>query len=130
MEQFRCGLAKLETRSFSVLPSFALTSDYRSYMANEVQQTWDLRDQIVHRDRPSYRDAPAFGRASLWTADFKVTWPPPEIEEDPDAPSIAERRRAASIAGEHTLRYAQAIWDLMQRWLRTVGVFVEHTEVK
>jgi hypothetical protein len=128
MEQFRRGLAKLETRSLSVLPSFALTSAYHTYVgSNEVQQTWDLRDQIVHRDRPSYRDAPAFGRASLWTADFKVTWPPPETEEDPDAPSIAERRQAASTAGAQTLRYAQATWDLMQRWLRTVGVFVEHT---
>ncbi|MGH8512616.1 MAG: hypothetical protein ACREV8_01440 [Gammaproteobacteria bacterium] len=127
MEQFRRGLAKLETQPLSVLPSFALTSDYRSYSgSDEVRRTWDFRDQIVHRDRPSYRDAPAFGRASLWTAEFKVTWPPPENEEDPDAPSIAERRRVASIAGERTLHYAQAIWELMQRWLRTVGVFIEH----
>lgn len=127
IEQFSRGLATLETQPLSVLPSFALTADFRSYAdSDEVRRTRDLRDQIVHRDRPSYRDAPAFGRASLWTADFKVTWPPPEMEEDPDAPSIAECRRVVSTAGEQTLAYAQTTWVLMQRWLRTVGVFIEH----
>lgn len=133
MEQFRRGLTKREEQPFSVFSSFALNAAFKTYVTTPpVAAAWDLRDQIVHRDRPSYREAPAFGRSSLWTGSFKVRFPPPDTDEDPDAPTIEERRQMLSDAGAATLVYASASWALAQRWLRTVDVFVDHAppEVK
>lgn len=133
MEQFRRGLVNREKKPSSVFSSFVLNEAFESYIATPaVAGTWDLRDQIVHRDRPSYREAPAFGRASLWTGGFTVRFPPPDVDEDPDAPTIGERRQMLSQAGAATLDYASSAWAVAQRWLRTVDVFVEHSppEVK
>jgi hypothetical protein len=127
LEGFARGLRKCGQDQLSVLPHFALTEPFRVYAANAaVKETRDFRDQIVHRDRPSYREAASFGRRSVWRgAPFKIEFPR-ETETDPDAPSIAERRDVVIRAGGATLAYIEATWDLMQSWFRTVGVFIAH----
>lgn len=128
MPEFRRGLDKCRQNQHSVFTSFALNDAFGTYEATPtVREMWELRDQIVHRDRPSYREAPAFGRASLWTNSFKVQFPAVGADEDPNAPTIEERRRMLSEAGAATFEYASATWALAQRWLRTVDVFVDHS---
>lgn len=125
LEQFANGLDGLGKQAHAVLPAFALAGAYSAYRTDpSVVAARDLRDAVVHRERPSYREAPSFGRRSLWEGGFKVTFPPPADAEDPEAPTIAERREVVSQAGSAAVRYAQAIWSLMLRWLATVGVVI------
>jgi hypothetical protein len=121
----RHGLEDVRKRPLAVFPAFALNAAFDKYAADPaVVATTDLRDRIVHRDRPSFRESPAFGRESLWAGDFSVSFPAFDADVDDDAPTIAERRDQTSAAALAALRYAEACWDLMVRWLFTVDVSV------
>lgn len=128
METFRRGLEACHRDPLSILPAFGLSEPFQTYASDAaVLGARDLRDQIVHRGRPSYRESPSFKRRSVWRGGrFKVEIPT-DAELDPDAPAIAERRQVVIDAGGPTLRYIDASWTLMQRWLQTVDVFVKHT---
>lgn len=127
LEQFQRGLEALQRKPLqSVFPAFALNQAFDRFVQSPgVTEARALRDQIVHRDRPSYREAASFGRASLWSGEgFKVTFPPPDTDTDPDAPTIDERRRVLANAGAASVAYIEATWQLTIRWLRTVRVFI------
>jgi hypothetical protein len=127
LEQFEKGLNELNAGTLgSVFPSFALNDVFRRYAGTPaVIASRDLRDAVVHRDRPTYREAAAFGRASVWAGrEFEVTVPGTSPDEDPHAPTIAERREVLAEAAGATLAYIEETWDLTIRWLRTVRVFV------
>ena len=125
VERMSYGLEELARKPLSVFPSFRLSDPFWTFSRREpVVAVRRLREELVHRERPSYRESPAFGRASLWSrSGFKVTVPESQTE-DPDAPSLAERRSLVMLAGEATIPYAEAIWDTMREWLSTVGVSI------
>jgi hypothetical protein len=119
------GFQKAAATTTAVLPHFVLQPAFDDYFLNaDVEQVRMLRDRIVHRDRPSYSDAPAIGRVSLWSGPgFKITFPS-LAEPVGDDPSLTDTRETLGAAAVATLAYAEAIWDLALRWLRTVDVDV------
>lgn len=127
LEAFRRGLRACQRDPLSILSSFVLTEPFENYASHAaVKDARDLRDQIVHKGRPSYRESPSFRRRSLWRGGkFKIDFPA-DAEVDPDAPSIGERRIVVINAGRPTVDYIRSSWMLMQSWLRSVDVFVEH----
>ena len=124
LQEVRSGLKAVRKNALSVFASFVLNDDFRTLFGNfEMHRARRFRDAVVHRERPSYREAPAFGRASIWRAPFHLKQPPP-APIDPSAPSIADRRAILANAIEATLRYGDACKDVAIRWLRTIDVWV------
>jgi hypothetical protein len=122
-EGMRLGLRRARKSQLGIFRSFVLNGDFRSFYANQaVRSARRYRDEIVHRERPSYAEVPSFGRATRWSAgSFKLTFPAPPSSA---APSIEDRTETVSAAGEATLLYANAIWDVVLRWLRTANVWI------
>jgi hypothetical protein len=123
--RLRDGLRRLPTGLSAVLYAFEL-NEVLFAVAGEaaVEGTRALRNQIVHRARPAYREAPAFGRTSLWAqGGFSLTFPRPEGVDD-TLPTLADRRTQVAEAIAAAVPYANALWTLATRWLRTVGVSV------
>jgi len=79
---------------------FGLSEPFQSYVSDAaVIEARDLRDQVVHRGRPSYRESPSFRRRSVWRGGhFKIEFPS-NAELDADAPSIADRRQVVIRCG-------------------------------
>jgi hypothetical protein len=89
-----------------------------------VESVRSLRDHVVHRERPRYRELPGFGRTSLWTqGNFSIVLPPQEAP-DQAKPTLDDRRREVGRGLVETLRYAQALWAHTKRWLPTIGVLI------
>jgi hypothetical protein len=125
LPRLRDGVNKLPTGVTGVFHAFELNEPLVT-LADEpvVRDTRELRNQIVHRARPAYREAPAFGRTSLWAQHrFRITFPRPAEADDHLLP-LAARRVVVAGAVAAGLPYAQALWALATRWLRTVGVTV------
>jgi hypothetical protein len=122
------GLLKLDNNHMSSLTAFTLTPSLRSWAEDpDVEAVRDLRDQIVHRARPTYSDAPAPGRASLWRGgSISVQFPAPP---DPSTPTLADVHETAVRAGASTLRLCELTVDVLIRWLRSVHVDVAHRPV-
>ncbi len=122
--QMRRGLHRLSQQEFSVLPSFVLAEPFASYSADTaVDDTTWLRHQILHRDRPNYRDAQALGRTSVWAGKERFRVTVPRLQEEPgSAPSLKETRETASRAGDVTLAYAEEIWCVVAKLLSTLGI--------
>ncbi len=126
-QDLRIGLRASRLRAVTgVFDAFVLNDDFRRfYGTNAVRVARRYRDEIVHRARPSYQDAPAFGRKSRLAEVDRVTLSFPVKEtEDPTLPTVDDRLRELAAAGEATLRYAEQTWEVAIRWLRTVGVYV------
>jgi len=121
----RNGLRWARRRPLGVFDSFQLNEPFRRFYASPaVRDARRLRDEAVHRARPSYREAPAFGRTTLWTEGrISVKYPPP-----PDRlqalPTLNDWRKLIAAAIDWTLDYGAACWDLAVRWLRTIDVWV------
>jgi len=124
LQELRAGLKAAGKNPLSVFTAFALNTDFRILFGNyDMHRTRRFRDAVVHRERPSYREVPAFGRASLWrSVPVQVTHPPAPY--DKTAPSIRDRRKILAHAIEATLRYGDACKDLAIRWLRTIDVLI------
>lgn len=129
VEDFRRGLVSIEKQPLGgLLPAFQLTEAFRQYeQSAAVEEARRFRHEIVHRERPSYREAPAFGRASRW-ADGRITvkYPPP-TGDDGSLPGL-EDRRLVGDAGHATFDYAIAIWEFARRWLRSVDVWINRED--
>jgi hypothetical protein len=125
LKDLRSGLRRLRKNQLSVFAAFVLNAEFRALFGDsDLRGARRLRDEVVHRERPSYREVPAFGRASIWrSTPFHVKLPPPD-SIDPTAPSIGDRRTMLANAIEATLRYGDACKDLAIRWLRTIDVWV------
>jgi hypothetical protein len=122
-EELRKGLRSIRRDRLAVLQSFALNQAFRQFYGDhDVRRCRVYRNEIVHRERPSYAEVPMFGRATRWTQGrFTVTYPPP-----PGAPipSIADWVKTVSDAGRATLAYADAVWETALSWLRTCNVWI------
>jgi hypothetical protein len=107
------------------LPSFELTHHFRAYAATAaVVQARAFRDVIIHRERPSYREAPGLGRVTAWREGEISFQHPPSEEELTALPTLDERRALVSEAIAETHEFAERIWDLALRFLRSVHVSI------
>jgi len=126
VEDFRRGLAKVAMQPLGgLLPAFELTEVFRRYEQNAaVEGARRFRHEIIHRERPSYREAPGFGRASRW-AEGRITvkYPPPDNSASA-LPGLEDQRQLVAEAGQATFDYASAIWEFARRWLRSVDVWI------
>lgn len=117
--QLRQGLERVEnddtSRFWLAIPSPAFLDCVRS---DEHRRLREFRDEVVHRERPSYAELPGRGRASAWEGDtFHL-----EPEYYPQPPTLAERRQVVAAAAEQVLRYADTLWGSARNWLPTIGL--------
>ena len=123
------GIQKLRDEPLGVLTGFAANVGPHglSHLADEPDVQWlrEFRNAVVHRARPSYQEAPSFGRLSLLAQPaFKLTIQPQPEPPDPALPTIADVRTRVAAGIEPVVPYAGLLWDLALRWLRSIGVFV------
>jgi hypothetical protein len=125
LEDLRKGLRCTRKNPLSVFPSFLLNASFRTLFGNyAVRRSRRFRDEVVHRERPSYREAPGFGRASLWRSQqVRIQYPPPP-DRFSDLPSIVDRQTMLAAAIEASLKYGDVCMDLAIRWLRTIDVWI------
>jgi hypothetical protein len=125
LSTLREGLKAARKSPLSVFPAFVLNADFRTLFANyDLQRTRRFRDQVVHRERPTYREVPGFGRASLWRSTPIHISHPPASDRYSALPSIGDRRAMLANAIDATLRYGDACKELAIRWLRTIDVWI------
>ena len=118
---FEVGLRSAGKAPFGgILPKFEGVVDFQEFMgASSKARVY--RHAVIHRDRPSYMELPAFGRTSKWEdGAFELTWPSPPVA----APPLSEYRQIVADALAATTTYAQALHDLALQWLRTVNVVI------
>lgn len=130
VEDFRRGLARVATHPLGgLLPAFELTEAFRQYQqTSAVEDARGFRHKIVHRERPSYREAPGFGRASRW-AEGRITIKYPPAETKPSVlPSLEDQRQLVAEAGHATFVYAKTIWEFARRWLRSVEIWISRDD--
>jgi hypothetical protein len=124
----REGLAQIAASGSpvaSTLPAFELTHAFNDYLSSPaVVDAREYRDVIIHRERPSYREAPGLGRVTGWRGGSISFQQPPSEDELAALPTLAERRALVADAIEATYRFAGACWELAVRFLRGVDVSV------
>jgi len=121
VSDLQSGLREVEKIPLGVLKGFEPNSHFAAYMDGS-KRARQYRNAIIHRDRPTYRELPAFGRVSLWAKDeFTIKFP---AEPDEAPPPISTYREIVIDALAAALSYAKALWDLVIRWLRTIRVFI------
>jgi hypothetical protein len=122
-ELLRRGLKEIARRPLSTFGSFVLTPVFRRYLATHgVMQARRFRNQVVHRERPSYDEVRSFGRATRWeSGHWQFNHPAPPL---PPQPTIDDRFKLVCDAGAATLLYARESWDVAKRWMGTVGVSI------
>ncbi len=123
------GIHKLDQQPLGILPAFAANAGPNglSQLADEPEVQWlrEFRNAVAHRARPSYQEAPSFGRLSLFAQPtFKITFQAQPEPPDPALPTIADVRTRVAAGIEPAVPYARLLWDLATRWLRTIGVSV------
>jgi hypothetical protein len=123
------GLKKAKKEELGVLAQFVLSEPFLAYANNEaVRNVVHFRHQIVHRERPSYREDPALGRTTLWAqpsfaADYPYTLALPSTgDADETVPRLADQRLLVGEGLKETLIYAKALWEHTLSWLRTIDV--------
>jgi hypothetical protein len=138
VEKVRAGLERIAGEASpvgSLIASFELTDAFNDYCSSqEVVDTREYRHVIVHRERPSYREAPGFGRVTRWReGTISFEGPEPSEVELAAYPTLTEQRALVAAALDRTLDFAQTIWDLALRFLATVDVDVvvegEHVRI-
>jgi hypothetical protein len=125
----KAGLDSLDQRPLALLPSFRLTPRFRRYAsATKVRSVRRLRDEVVHRARPAYRESVPFGRTSLWAqGEFSFNIEDTEQPlEDPSFPSFEERREEIGAAIREGVAFGEELWEVTRQWLGTVGITVRH----
>ena len=113
------GVRKSASNPIGVLRAFVANDEYFDFMDASAKAR-EYRHAIIHRDRPTYRELPAFGRTTLWTQnEITVSFPPKPSDT---APPLSSYREVVADALGAGVTYAQALWDLAIRWLPTVRV--------
>lgn len=121
------GLARDDTAA--CLPAFRCSPPFSECLADaDVQDVLEFRRRVIHRARPSHREAPTLGRSSLWSAEGRaqLTVNPFDETPDPELPSLAERRAQISRGIASTLPYVEELWQTVLMWLPLTGVHVRH----
>lgn len=113
------GLRKARVGTLGVFSAFQANGAFDAYAAASAKAR-EYRHAIIHRDRPTYRELPAFGRVTRWTQErITVRFP---SSPDETAPPLSDYRDVVAEAVTAALKYAEALWDLAVRWLPTVRV--------
>jgi hypothetical protein len=128
--KLREGLKKAErgrlgALAVGALADFAPNEAFLAYADSAaVESVRSLRDHIVHRERPRYRELPGFGRTSLWTqGNFSIDLPPQETP-DQAMPTLEDRRQEVGRGIVEALQYAEVLWAHTKRWLTTIDVLI------
>lgn len=126
LESLRHGLRSMrKENTFAVFPAFRLNEPFRTLFGSyAVRRARRFRDEVVHRERPTYKEAPGFGRQSLWRSrkiSIKYPAPPDHVA---GLPSLGDRRSLVVQALDETLTYGEACWDLAVEWLRTIDIWI------
>lgn len=127
--QLRQGIRKAQKSELtSLLPDFVPNGAFFLYMDNEaIEAVRTFRDQVVHREKPAYREIPRLGRTTLWTRPaFSIDISPVE-PIDENAPALGERHAQVGKAVRETMYYAQALWEHTKLWLPTIDVLIKPT---
>jgi hypothetical protein len=113
------GLRKVRAERLSVFSAFEANQAFDTYVAASTKAR-EYRHAIIHRDRPTYQELPAFGRVTRWTQDA-ITMHFPALPDD-TAPPLSDYRSVVVEAVTAALAYAQTLLDIAFRWLPTVRV--------
>jgi len=122
-DDLRKGLRGIRKNPLNTFTSFVLTPTFRRFFGTHaVGQTRRFRNQVVHRERPSYAEVAMFGRATRWQGGrWQFNFPPPANQPQP---TIEERFQMVSDAAAATLIYAETTWDVARRWMRSLDAWV------
>jgi hypothetical protein len=125
VEDLRQGMAKLDSGITGVFSAFVLNDTFRAFADNAATpRLRTYRNEIVHRARPAYLEAPSFGRSSLWAQQkFTITYPPPEGASD-HLPRLSDARTWVGEGIEAAMDWLDSLHSLAWRWLGTVGTSV------
>jgi hypothetical protein len=125
VEDVKHGLSSLDALPSGVFVAFVLNDPFRAFAADgATDQLRGYRHEIVHRARPAYREAPSFGRSTLWNQQqFKISYPPPEDAFD-DLPRLEDARQWVATGIGASMEWLDALHRLAWKWLGTVGVSV------
>ena len=113
------GLRAARARKLGVFSAFQANQAFDAYAAASAKAR-EYRHAIIHRDRPTYRELPAFGRVTKWTQE-KITVHFPPLPDD-TAPPLSDYRAVVVEAVTAALSYSEALWDIALRWLPSVRV--------
>ena len=109
-----------------VLGHFVLVDALKTYVDRpSVRECRRYRNQIVHRERPSYSEAIHFGRSSRWSPDGRFSASFPLRVDRTDVPTIDAQRQIVSEAGQYTLELAERTISVLVDLLKTLSVRVE-----
>jgi hypothetical protein len=125
VEGLKRGLGSLDAQLAGVFVAFVLNDSFRDFINDTAtDRLRGYRHEIVHRARPAYREAPSFGRSSLWNQQhFKITYPPPDDAFD-DLPRLADARQWVATGISASMEWLDALHRFAWQWLGTVGVSV------
>jgi hypothetical protein len=128
VNRVRSGLRAINAQAgvlAPTLPAFELTDDFNTYATSQaVVDAWEFRDVIIHRERPSYREAPGLGRVTAWRGGQISFQHPPSDEELHALPTLADRRSQVAGAIDATHAFAESAWEIALRFLRSVDVWI------
>jgi hypothetical protein len=128
VNQVRTGLRAIEVETGVIaptLPAFELTHEFNTYSTSQaIIDAWEFRDVIIHRERPSYREAPGLGRVTAWRGGQISFQHPPSDDELDALPTLADRRLLVADAIGVTHTFAASAWDVALRFLRSVDVWI------
>jgi hypothetical protein len=130
--QLRSGILKARRDGLiSVLPGFVPNRAFLGFMDNEaVQKSRSFRDEVVHRERPVYREVPYYARTTLWVQpSFSINFPRQE-QLNESAPTFDERRHDIGAAIVETMHYVRALWEHTKLWLPSIEVWITPTPDK
>ena len=83
------GLLKARADRLGVFAGFEANRAFDTYVAASAKAR-EYRHAIIHRDRPTYQELPAFGRVTKWTQDkITVDFPP---RPDDTTPPLSDYR--------------------------------------
>jgi hypothetical protein len=132
VNRVNAGLRAIEAEAGVIaptLPAFELTQEFNSYATSQaVVDTWEFRDVIIHRERPSYREAPGLGRVTAWR-DGQISFQHPPSDDELDAlPTLDQRRALVADAIDATHTFAASAWDIALRFLHSVDVRITRSD--
>jgi hypothetical protein len=128
VDRVRRGLDAIDADAMTslvapTLPAFELTRDFHSYITSQaVVDAREFRDVIIHRERPSYREAPGLGRVTAWRGGQISFEYPPSYDELDALPGLSDCRMLVGEAIDATYIFAARTWDTALRFLRSVDV--------
>lgn len=119
----RDRLSRLPTGADTVLPFFVCNEPFADFVRSDaVGALFAFRNQIVHAERPEYREVPSPSRRTGWSRGrLNLAFIP-----DSNAPSLEDIREMIGAAITTMLPWARALWETAREWLADFGVQLLH----